>query len=103
VPQLPDRAKFWCPDTLPYQFLAETRRLLEIEAQRPSLTTIQALLVMHQTANMNGLDKVGMSYLFQAVSMAYKLDLFREDPDIRSFRMKKARAFTAWGLFIWQT
>ncbi|KAF7532797.1 hypothetical protein G7054_g7627 [Neopestalotiopsis clavispora] len=103
VSQLPDRASFWRPETLQYRFLAETRRLLELEAGRPSLTTIQALLIMHQAANMNGLDKVGMAYLLQAMSMAYKLDLFRDDPNIRSPRIRRARSVTAWGLFIWQT
>ncbi|KAI2465995.1 hypothetical protein F4781DRAFT_445511 [Annulohypoxylon bovei var. microspora] len=102
--ELPDRNKFWIPQTLGYQFLAEAKRLWEIEGgSRPGkLTTIQAAIVLSIVATTTAMDKVGTSYLLQGMAMATNLKLFTATCGTRDGEMRKARAFTAWGLFCWQ-
>ncbi|KAF5533211.1 C6 transcription factor, partial [Fusarium napiforme] len=63
------RTEFWNPRALQYQFLAEARRIRELEAREDSLTTIQGLLVSVITYNMNSMDEIGFSYIVQAISM----------------------------------
>ncbi|KAI1102600.1 hypothetical protein F4804DRAFT_334096 [Jackrogersella minutella] len=102
--ELPDRNKFWVPYTLGYQFLAEARRLWEIESTiRPgSLTTIQAAVVLSIVATTTAMDKVGTSYLLQAMAMATNLDLFSVTAGTQNEETRRARSVTAWGLFCWQ-
>ena len=51
----------------------------------------------------NAMDKVGYSFLERAVETAKELRLF--DPvshtQIKSNKMRTARAYTAWGLYCW--
>ncbi|KAF6519576.1 hypothetical protein HZS61_015993 [Fusarium oxysporum f. sp. conglutinans] len=61
--KIANRTEFWNPRTLQYQFSAEARRLWDMEVDSPSLTTIQAGLIMSLTCNVNGVDKAGWSYL----------------------------------------
>jgi hypothetical protein len=68
-----NRAKFWNPQTLGYQFLAEARRLWEFETGNVHLTTIQAAMVISIVHGANGSDKIGDSYLKQAVSAAHSI------------------------------
>jgi len=107
-PTVHDSTQFWNPRTLGYLFLAEAKRLWELEsAESRSLTTIQAALVLQIALNENGLDRVGLSYMLQALLIAKEIDLFQnpktsasdddDDDDIT-----KARTITAWGLFNWQ-
>ncbi|KAI0902092.1 hypothetical protein F4806DRAFT_490565 [Annulohypoxylon nitens] len=102
--ELPDRNKFWVPQTLGYQFLAEAKRLWEIESGvvPAKLTTIQASIVLSIVATTTAMDKVGTSYLLQAMAMATNLHLFTDTCGTRDGENRRARAFTAWGLFCWQ-
>ncbi|KAI0180537.1 hypothetical protein GGR52DRAFT_531750 [Hypoxylon sp. FL1284] len=102
--EIPDRTKFWVPQTLGYQFLAEAKRLWEVESRKdtPSLTTIQAAIVLSIVATTTAMDKVGTSYLLQAIAMAASLDMFSATMGTDNEKMRRARAFTAWGLFCWQ-
>lgn len=102
--EIPDRNKFWVPQTLGYQFLAEAKRLWEIESGvvPAKLTTIQASVVLSIVATTTAMDKVGTSYLLQAMAMATNLHLFTDTCGTRDGENRKARAFTAWGLFCWQ-
>ncbi|KAL7626163.1 hypothetical protein AAE478_002933 [Parahypoxylon ruwenzoriense] len=102
--EIPDRTKFWVPQTLGYQFLAEAKRLWEVESRKTvsSLTTIQAAIVLSIVATTTAMDRVGTSYLLQAIAMAYNLDIFSATAGTRNVSVRKARAFTAWGLFCWQ-
>ncbi|KAF2651945.1 hypothetical protein K491DRAFT_72640 [Lophiostoma macrostomum CBS 122681] len=55
---IPDRTKFWLPRSLQYQFLAEAKRLLELESGTSArLTTLQAITLLNFTLNMNGMDE----------------------------------------------
>ncbi|KAG5656585.1 hypothetical protein KAF25_000172 [Fusarium avenaceum] len=94
-----DRAKFWNPRTLGYQFLAEARRLWEFEAGNAQLTTIQAAIVMTIVHGANGNDKIGKSYLTQAVSAAHGIQLFSPPTQAIDHVECNARAITAWALF----
>lgn len=98
----PNRAEHWNPHTLGYQFLVEAKRLLELELGESKLTSIQAALVMNIVYNVNALDKIGSTYLVQAISMANKLQLFSETIELKDRKMQMAMAFTAWGLYVWQ-
>ncbi|KAJ3529251.1 hypothetical protein NM208_g6594 [Fusarium decemcellulare] len=98
---IPDRAKFWDPDNLAYRFLAEAKRLWELQVGRSSLTSIQAAILLNTISNSDGMDKVGRMYMLQAVAMAHDIDLFGSHIEIKSSKMRQARAFTAWGVMAW--
>ncbi|PON25487.1 hypothetical protein TGAM01_v205781 [Trichoderma gamsii] len=97
----PNRAEFWNPNNRAYQFLAETRRLWELEAREPNLMTVQATLILHIIYNMNGTDELGYRYLEQAVDMANGLNLFKPSA-VASGKERNARELTAWVLYGWQ-
>ncbi|KAI1044750.1 hypothetical protein LB505_013535 [Fusarium chuoi] len=93
------RSQFWNPRTLGYQFLAEARRLWELEIGNARLTTIQAAIILSIVHDANGSDEVGRSYLTQAVAAAHAMHLF-STPTTNSDDVEyNARAFTAWALF----
>src|ERR1700735_653351 len=81
--------------------MAEARRLWDLEVGRNKLTTIQAAAVMSLRHIADGTDKIGLSYIVQAVTMAEHMSLFtsNENEDTKS---DIARAVTAWSLFSWQ-
>lgn len=61
-------------------------------------------MLLNLAHNLDAMDTVGISYLRQAVDMARRIGLFsaanRPSQDSRSSR---ARAFTAWALYNFQT
>ncbi|KAI1777970.1 hypothetical protein F4818DRAFT_447889 [Hypoxylon cercidicola] len=91
--EIPDRTKFWVPQTLGYQFLAEAKRLWEVESRKDSahLTTIQAAIVLSIVANTTAMDKVGTSYLLQAIAMATSLNLFSATMGTENEKMSSSR------------
>ncbi|KAG7417733.1 hypothetical protein Forpe1208_v005147 [Fusarium oxysporum f. sp. rapae] len=95
------RTEFWKPQALQYQFLAEARRIRELEARRDSLTTIQAL-VTAITYSMNSMDEIGLSYIVQAISMGDRMKIFDAYPSTMDDKSKTARGLTAWGAFNFQ-
>ncbi|KAF2692176.1 hypothetical protein K458DRAFT_286529, partial [Lentithecium fluviatile CBS 122367] len=86
-----------CVNTLSYQFMAEARRLWELEDEVPKLTTIQAGCLLHAAMNLNGHDKFGRSYTKQSVKMAQQMGLFHEHQS-GNRKLRNAKAYTAWGL-----
>ncbi|KAL7972873.1 hypothetical protein HDV63DRAFT_392551 [Trichoderma sp. SZMC 28014] len=107
-PKFSDRAEYWNPKTLGYAFAAEAKRLWELEATVPRLTTIQAGIIFNVFYNICGLDAVGKSYRTHAVALAQEFRLFdspldeqSENPRVR--RLQKGRVFLAWSLFNWET
>lgn len=98
---IPGSAKFWEPSNLAYRFLAEAKRLWELQSGQSSLTTIQAATILNVICNEDAMDKVGRAYIVQAVAMAHDIDLFDPSVQHRSTKMQRARAFTAWSLFAW--
>lgn len=102
TPELSRRSEYWDPTNYGYLFLAETRRLLELEGDRDRLTTIQALLVLNQTINEQAMDEISHGYLVQAVSMAKRMGLLEPVASPISADWRVAREFTAWAVFSWQ-
>ncbi|KAK5658865.1 hypothetical protein OQA88_1679 [Cercophora sp. LCS_1] len=98
---IPDRAKFWKPHNPAYQFLAEAKRLWETQIGQSSLTSIHAAIVLNTISDSDSLDKVGRMYMLQAVAMAHEMKLFDSSIEIKSVKMQRARAFTAWCLYVW--
>ncbi|GIK05428.1 hypothetical protein Aspvir_009538 [Aspergillus viridinutans] len=88
------------------RFLSEARQLW-ISHPQPTLTSIQALVVMNLTYNCLGKDKIGWSCLAAAIRMANELKLYEPLSGVRSAgsvepAWNRAHAVTAWGLFEWQ-
>ncbi|KAI9686064.1 MAG: hypothetical protein M1822_004047 [Bathelium mastoideum] len=97
-----DRLEYWNPESLGYRFLAEAKRLWELEqGAKSSLTTIQAALVINVILNMQSMDKLGMTYTVQALNMAHKLGLFGPLTHLRSKRRQDSFALTAWNIYFW--
>ncbi|RBR26067.1 uncharacterized protein FIESC28_01095 [Fusarium coffeatum] len=103
VLEIPNRSKIWLPDSLTCRFMAEARRLWDIESSKESsITTIQAALILSYTTTNNGMDEIGAFYAKRACEMGKDLDLFGPDKHGKDTRLGKARLFTAWGIFSWQ-
>ncbi|KAK7980988.1 hypothetical protein PG989_013445 [Apiospora arundinis] len=95
------RAAYWHPDNMGYRFLAEAKRLLELDQGSPKITTVQAAAILNSICNMNGIDELGWPFLRKSLSMAQQLDLFVHSPE--SSRLWQIVAgTTAWSLFNWQ-
>lgn len=119
---LRERSEHWNPKNIGYSFLAEAKRLYEIdsELERPPrpphgstdrkyrqweqrrLVTIQAALLLNTIHIFNGSDKIGWRYMRQAMDMARELQLFQTTTDDVGFELRAVRDRTAWALFIWQ-
>ncbi|KAH6607270.1 hypothetical protein Trco_003583 [Trichoderma cornu-damae] len=99
---IPNRDQFWVPQSLRYRFLAEAKRLWEQESNKVDLVTVQAATLLNLIYSHNGMDKVGMPYLTQALKIAQQIDLFGDNANEKNGRMVHARVFTAWALFNWQ-
>lgn len=100
-----NRAEYWNPQTLMYRFLAEAKRLWELEAPRPRITTIQAGIIFNVIHNLCGLDEIGQAYRVHALALAHELGLFdgTVDRHQESDRMRNGRAYAAWALYNWET
>ncbi|KAM7189834.1 hypothetical protein V8F20_009971 [Naviculisporaceae sp. PSN 640] len=99
-----NREKFWDPQTLGYKFLAEARRLWEIEiSDDTKLTTIQAALLLSHEYSHDSMDKIAYTFVRQAVQLADQYGIFRKETyaQIRSEKMRNAQLFTAWALYAW--
>ncbi|KAK3898034.1 nitrogen assimilation transcription factor nirA [Staphylotrichum tortipilum] len=98
----PRRVEFWTPRSFPYAFLAEAKRLWELEiADGPKLTIIHAALPLSLRYSADGADKIGLPFVMTALEMADNMGLFTKLEKGNS-RMSFGRAFTAWALFTWQ-
>ncbi|KAK3310454.1 uncharacterized protein B0T15DRAFT_389212 [Chaetomium strumarium] len=121
---LQGRAEFWNPKNIGYQFLAEAKRLFEIESEleRPPripgdldwerkdleweqrrLVTIQASVLLTIIYSLNGSDKIGWRYTLKAIDMANEIQLFGPLLERHGPELQCVRTYTAWGLFCWQS
>lgn len=101
-PDLKNRAEYWNPRTLTYQFIAEAKRLWELEAHEPRITTIQAGMLFSVFHNLSGLDEVGQAYRLHAITLVQNIRLFSINAGL-SRRDRLGRAYTAWAFFNWET
>ncbi|KAK7736065.1 hypothetical protein SLS63_003586 [Diaporthe eres] len=98
------RSELWNPQNIGYRFLVEARRLWELEdLENPRLTTFQATILLSLAYNSHGMDKIGDIFIRHAVSMARKMSLFMPNPALKNNRTQRAREFTAWAFFNFQT
>ncbi|KAF5260990.1 hypothetical protein FOXYS1_8335 [Fusarium oxysporum] len=106
TPKFAHRNEHWNPQNIGYLFLAEARRLLELETARSKITTVQAMLVMNIIMNDHGVDGASYQYLTKAVALAKRMGLFNSPSDDMEHDVdpstKVVREVTAWALFAWQ-
>ncbi|KAL5587801.1 hypothetical protein FOVSG1_012937 [Fusarium oxysporum f. sp. vasinfectum] len=106
TPKCAHRNEHWNPQNIGYLFLAEARRLLELETARSKITTVQAMLVMNIIMNDHGVDGASYQYLTKAVALAKRMGLFNSPSDDMEHDVdpstKVVREVTAWALFAWQ-
>ena len=102
-PLFTNRADYWNPNTLQYRFVAEAKRLWELEADEPRLSTIQAGVIFNVYYNLCGLDKIGQAYRIKAITLAQQIQLFDCTVNKLGARVRDRWAYTAWALFNWET
>lgn len=103
---IPNRGKVWHPGSLTYKFLAEARRLWDLEsAGQSSVTTVQAALLLSLVYSDGSLDGLATIFLDHALTVGKHSHIFEASDSEISFgsNMTKARLFTAWRVFAWQT
>ncbi|KAM0321341.1 hypothetical protein ACHAQA_010170 [Verticillium albo-atrum] len=99
-----ERYRFWGPKKLTYQFMAEARRLWEIEMKsgEDRITTVQASMVLCAGYSTTGLDQLGADYLVQGTRMAERMQIFGSLDHVKNPFRCKVHAMTAWALFGYQ-
>ena len=96
------RSDYWHPNNMGYRFLAEAKRLLDLEQGIfPQITLVQGAAILNLTCNLNGIDELSWSFLHQSLDAAHKLGLFVPSPESDPL-WQRAAAITAWSLFDWQ-
>jgi hypothetical protein len=85
-------------------FLAETKRLWELEQTRstPHLATVQGATILGRIYFVNGMDRLGSKIWDQTLDMAERLDLF-SSLEALSERDRVSRTITAWAIFSQQS
>lgn len=101
-PSFSDRAQYWNPKTLVYRFLAEAKRLWELEATAPSLTTLQAGVILFVFHNLSGIDEIGQAYRINSIALAHEMELFSGPIQGETERLRNGKLFTAWSLYKWE-
>ncbi|CRK41852.1 hypothetical protein BN1723_015972 [Verticillium longisporum] len=98
------RFKFWDPKQLTYQFMAEIRRLwqLEVSSGQPRITTLQASMVICAAYSTTGLDKLSSDYFTQGIGMAKKMGLLGPLSYLKKPLRRKVYNMTAWALYGYQ-
>ena len=101
-PRFSNRSEYWNPHTLQYRFVAEAKRIWELEATEPRITTVQAGILFNVYYNLSGLDEIGQVYRIQAIALANELGLFNPTIHQPSDRIRNGRDYTAWALYSWE-
>ncbi|KAF5591473.1 nitrogen assimilation transcription factor nit-4 [Fusarium pseudocircinatum] len=102
-PNVGNRVEYWNPNTLTYRFIAEAKRLWELEASIPRMTTIQAGILFSVFHNLCGLDEVGKPYRVHAVALANQLRIFDTINVDESKRIQRGTQNLAWAMYNWET
>ncbi|ROT39598.1 hypothetical protein SODALDRAFT_349782 [Sodiomyces alkalinus F11] len=97
------RSEFWNPRNPGYQFLNEARRLWELESDRARITTMQAGCILAITFYVNGIDKLGNTYMLQSIELAKRKGLF-STPHLQMTdrKTREVKLQTAWALYTLQ-
>ncbi|OTA97230.1 hypothetical protein M434DRAFT_387002 [Hypoxylon sp. CO27-5] len=100
--RMKNRAEYWLPDNLGYRFLAEARRLFDLDQARPTVTTVQAAAIISLVCIHNGIDEISWFYAYKSLEIAQNMSLF--SPGLNEDKEWQIVAgTTAWCLFNWQT
>ncbi len=104
INELPNRYEHWNPRNSTYQFLAEAKRLweMEISSSRVRMTTIQAAILLNLISLASAADAIGFTYTEKAIGMARRIRLFDSQAPEKDTRRNNSRVFTAWALYNWQ-
>jgi hypothetical protein len=102
-PRFANRAEYWNPNTLLYRFLAEAKRLWELESTEARVTTIQTGILLNVFYNLCGLDELGQGFRIRALAMAHELHLYDGPIRDQSSRIRRGKLFLAWALYSWET
>lgn len=86
-----------------YRFVAEAKRLWELQSNKLLITNIQAGMLFNVFYNLCGLDEVGQAYRLQAIALAHRMRIFDTAIEDLGSRICHGWAFTAWSLFNWET
>ncbi|CAI6315083.1 unnamed protein product [Periconia digitata] len=100
--KIPNRFRYWETESLGYRFLAEAKRIWEmqiISGKYRHLASVQAALIINIVHDLHGLDKIGDTYGRKGWAIAQEMQLFDGNAHILSDRVRNARNFTAWCLF----
>lgn len=82
--------------------MAEFKRLWELESGEHQITTVQAGTIICVSHNVDGLDKVGTSYLARAVAIGREMGIFTTATYASlSPKRKAVYAVTAQGMYAW--
>lgn len=100
---IPDRRKYWDPFSLSYSFLAEARRLWELERDQDTLVVAEAAMLLHIAYCHNGIDQLGHDYLLCGLSIGQAIGLFDQGPLSEDQTMSDAMVFAAWSFYRWTT
>jgi len=119
--ELEHRDEYWNPKNMGYQFLAEARRLFELDSmlERPQmpprdsqgrqsikewelhrLTVVQAAILLGMVNNCNGADTIGWRYVVQATEMASEIGLFGRPRGDLDRDERCVRDYTAWQVYL---
>ncbi|KAF5639432.1 nitrate assimilation regulatory nirA [Fusarium tjaetaba] len=104
-PDTTSRLEYWNPESLRYRFLAESRRLWELEMEKePRITTLQAAMVLNPVYNMSSMEtqaSQGLSFGAQALALSHKLGILESLPAKLDQRQRHVYGYTAWCLYYW--
>lgn len=73
-----NRRQPWDEENIGSHFYREARRLWQLEESKPSITTIQAACILGTILSMDGKDKVGFMFYYQAIKMGKEMGFFQE-------------------------
>jgi hypothetical protein len=88
-------------------FLAEAKKLLDLESGRASLPTVQALCLMYLAVTITGRDRAAIIFRFMAMEMTKRLKLEKvynalKDDDPLAELEKRIISKTLWGVFCFE-
>ncbi|KAM0513443.1 hypothetical protein ACHAPE_007907 [Trichoderma viride] len=101
--KLQNRSEFWNPESLTYRFIAETRRLWELETEEKTITKVQAAMLVTTQYSKNGMDRIGWSYFVQAMATSEQMGLFTTYLRPSRPKWRAAQEITAWIMFSYHT
>jgi len=101
----PRRAQYWNPNTLGYRFLAEARRLWDIEflATTPTLPSFQGGILLYLLYMLYGMDKIAFSFRQELYRCIRTLNLDARMIPGENYRYRRSRGVSVWFWFWMQS